>query len=87
MLDGTIGTDHQRALIQEMIKDSDNGIRSARIVRTKKKVQASRDDTGENDIDVSEDVTKTVLLDHEGTEEGAKQTSPTSLSEPCRYSP
>lgn len=72
VLDGTIGSDYQRALIQQMIKDSDVGIRSARIVRRKKEGQISRGDAGENDVDLSEDVTKTIMLDHEGIEGGGE---------------
>ncbi len=72
VLDGTIGSDYQRALIQEMIRDSDVGIRSARIVRRKKEGQISRDDAVENDVDASEVITKTVMLDHEGTEGGGE---------------
>lgn len=68
VLDGTMGSEYQRALIQKMMRDSDVGIRSARIVRKKSKGQDPRGDSGDSGADNNEVVMKTVVLDHRGAE-------------------
>lgn len=65
VLDGTIGSEYQRELIQKMMRDSDVGIRSARVVRKKSKGQV---DSANSDANNNEVIMKTVMLDHRGVE-------------------
>ena len=62
VLDGELGTDYERDLVQKMMQDSDIGITKANVVR--KPAKQSSNEGNENGADV---VRKTVVLQHAGT--------------------
>lgn len=63
VLDGGLGTEYERNLVQKMMQDSDIGITKANVVR--KAVKRPSEDGSENGKDV---VQKTVVLQHHGTD-------------------
>lgn len=64
VLDGTVGSEYQRLLIQKMMQDADIGIRSSKVVR--KVVRRTPDADAEDGSGQKEVVRKTVVMDHRG---------------------